>query len=158
MVLPMQVGDPRLTTDRWHEVGQEQRAAEEARQKREAIEADRARREFYSRPVTWPLSFTSLARANAALGSPLCMARCAGGRPSLSWAARATIRGDCAQHRLACWQAGISQYGQHRGRGPLEPRSHRGGKSAPSRLCFLNLALDLFAGDAPRERDNLCLN
>jgi len=44
MVLPMQVGDPRLTTDRWHEVGQEQRAAEEARQKREAIEADRARK------------------------------------------------------------------------------------------------------------------
>jgi len=69
MVLPMQVGDPRLTTDRWHEVGQEQRAAEEARQKREAIEADRARREFYSRPVTWPLSFTSLAQANTALES-----------------------------------------------------------------------------------------
>ena len=49
MIVPMQVGDPRLTTDRWHEVGEEQRAAEEERQKREAIEADRARREFYRR-------------------------------------------------------------------------------------------------------------
>jgi hypothetical protein len=49
MIVPMQIGDPRLTTDRWHEVGEEQRAAEEARQKREAVEADRARREFYRR-------------------------------------------------------------------------------------------------------------
>jgi hypothetical protein len=49
MIVPMQIGDPRLTTDCWHEVGEEQRAAEEARQKREAVEADRARREFYRR-------------------------------------------------------------------------------------------------------------
>jgi hypothetical protein len=47
LFVPVQVGDPRLTTDRWWEVGQEQRAADEARQKRETIEADRARREFY---------------------------------------------------------------------------------------------------------------
>ena len=64
MVLPMQVGNPRLTTDRWHEVGEEQRAAEEARQKREAIEADQQRHEFY---VGGDLAIeSSLARANRA--------------------------------------------------------------------------------------------
>jgi hypothetical protein len=47
MVVPMQLGDPRLTTDEWWEVGEEQRTAEQARQKREAVEADQARREFY---------------------------------------------------------------------------------------------------------------
>jgi hypothetical protein len=47
MVVPMQIGDPRLTTDRWHEVGEEQRAAEAERQRAEAIEAEQARAEFY---------------------------------------------------------------------------------------------------------------
>jgi hypothetical protein len=49
LLMPVRHGDPRLYTDRWYEVCEEQRAAEEARQKREAIEADRARREFYRR-------------------------------------------------------------------------------------------------------------
>jgi hypothetical protein len=48
MVVPMQVGDPRLTTDHWHEVGEEQRAIERERQRRELEEADRSRAEFYS--------------------------------------------------------------------------------------------------------------
>jgi len=47
MVVPMQIGDWRLTTDRWYEVGEEQRAAEESRQRAEAIEAEEARAEFY---------------------------------------------------------------------------------------------------------------
>jgi hypothetical protein len=47
MVVPMQVGDPRLTTDQWWEVGEEQRAAEAERQRAETIEAEQARIEFY---------------------------------------------------------------------------------------------------------------
>ena len=47
MVLPMQVGDPRLTTDRWHEVGEEQRAIERERQLRELESAEIARKQFY---------------------------------------------------------------------------------------------------------------
>jgi hypothetical protein len=35
MVVPMRVGDTRLTTDRWHEIGEEQRASEQERQRRE---------------------------------------------------------------------------------------------------------------------------
>jgi hypothetical protein len=35
MVVPMQVGDPRLTTNRGHEVCEEQRAIEQERQRRE---------------------------------------------------------------------------------------------------------------------------
>jgi hypothetical protein len=47
MVVPMQVGDPRLTTDRWHEVGEEQRAIERERQRRELEAAEIARKQFY---------------------------------------------------------------------------------------------------------------
>ena len=47
MVLPMQVGDPRLTTDRWYEVGDEQRAIEQERRRRELEQAEFARKQFY---------------------------------------------------------------------------------------------------------------
>ena len=47
MVVPMQVGDPRLTTDRWYEVGEEQRAIEQERQRRELETAEIARKQFY---------------------------------------------------------------------------------------------------------------
>jgi hypothetical protein len=47
MIVPMQVGDWRLTTDRWHEVGEEQRAIERERQLRELESAEIARKQFY---------------------------------------------------------------------------------------------------------------
>jgi hypothetical protein len=47
LIVPMQVGDPRLTTDRWHEVGEEQRAIERERQLRELESAEIARKQFY---------------------------------------------------------------------------------------------------------------
>jgi hypothetical protein len=47
MVVPMQVGDPRLTTDRWYEVGDEQRAIEQERRRRELEQAEFARKQFY---------------------------------------------------------------------------------------------------------------
>jgi hypothetical protein len=40
-------GDPRLTTDRWSEVGAKHRAIEQQRQERVLEAADRARCEFY---------------------------------------------------------------------------------------------------------------
>jgi hypothetical protein len=47
LFVPVQVGDPRLTTDRWYEVGDEQRASEQERQRRELKEAEVARKQFY---------------------------------------------------------------------------------------------------------------
>jgi hypothetical protein len=47
LFVPVQVGDPRLTTDRWWEVGEEQRASEQERQRRELEEAEVARKQFY---------------------------------------------------------------------------------------------------------------
>jgi hypothetical protein len=55
MVVPMQIGDPRLTTDRWHEVGDEQRAIEQERQRRELEQAEIARKQFYGQGLTWPM-------------------------------------------------------------------------------------------------------
>jgi hypothetical protein len=45
---PPERGDPRLTSDSWWQVGDEQRVIEQARQEREAIEDERAKREFYA--------------------------------------------------------------------------------------------------------------
>jgi hypothetical protein len=45
--VPVQVGDPRLTTDCWHEVGEVQRAMEQERQRRELEAAEVARKQFY---------------------------------------------------------------------------------------------------------------
>jgi hypothetical protein len=44
---PVQVGDPRLTTDGWWEVGEEQRAIEQERQRHEMEAAEIARKQFY---------------------------------------------------------------------------------------------------------------
>jgi hypothetical protein len=44
---PVVRGDPRLTSDEWWKVGDEQRTVEEARQQREAVEAARQKREFW---------------------------------------------------------------------------------------------------------------
>jgi hypothetical protein len=45
--MPIQRGDPRLTSDSWWQVGDEQRAVEEAREQREAIEAEEAKKQFW---------------------------------------------------------------------------------------------------------------
>jgi hypothetical protein len=47
LLVPVQLGDPRLCTDRWWEVKAEEQARERQRQQHELEAADRARREFY---------------------------------------------------------------------------------------------------------------
>ena len=47
LLVPVQLGDPRLCTDRWWEVKAEEQARERERQQHELEAADRARREFY---------------------------------------------------------------------------------------------------------------
>jgi hypothetical protein len=82
------------------------------------------------------------------------MARCAGGRPSFSWAARATNSGDRAQRfaSLAGWRKLASV-------ASIEGRTLDRDAIAPEvralALCFPNNALELFAGDARRKSDNL---